>query len=164
MSKTTDNLKAAFAGESQANRKYLAFAKKADEEGLPQVAKLFRAAAEAETIHAHAHLRLMKGIGSTAENLKEAVAGETYEFKSMYPEMITDAQAEGEKAAERYFAFANKAEECHAGLYSKAAEKMGELENVDYYVCSVCGHIHEGQPTDKCPICGAAPKAYVAVA
>ena len=164
MSKTTDNLKAAFAGESQANRKYLAFAKKAEEEGLPQVAKLFRAAAEAETIHAHAHLRLMKGIGSTADNLKEAVAGETYEFKSMYPEMIADAQTEGEKAAERYFGFANQAEECHANLYSKAAEQMGELASVDYYVCSVCGHIHEGAPTDKCPICSAAPKAYTIVA
>ena len=98
MSKTTDNLKEAFAGESQANRKYLAFAKKADDEGLPQVAKLFRAAAAAETIHAHAHLRQMKGIGSTAENLKEAVAGETHEFKSMYPAMIADAQAEGFEA------------------------------------------------------------------
>ena len=164
MSKTTANLKEAFAGESQANRKYLAFAKKADEEGLPQVAKLFRAAAEAETIHAHAHLRLLKGIGSTADNLKEAVAGETHEFKSMYPGMIADASAEGEKAAERYFGFANKAEECHANLYSKAAEKMAALEAVDYYVCSVCGHIHEGQPSDKCPICGAAPKAYYVVA
>lgn len=164
MSKTTDNLKEAFAGESQANRKYLAFARKADEEGLPQVAKLFRAAAEAETIHAHAHLRLLKGIGSTADNLKEAVAGETHEFKSMYPGMIADAQAEGEKAAERYFGFANQAEECHANLYAKAAEKMAALEVVDYYVCSVCGHIHEGEPTDKCPICGAAPKAYSVVA
>jgi rubrerythrin len=164
MSKTTANLKEAFAGESQANRKYLAFAKKADEEGLPQVAKLFRAAAEAETIHAHAHLRLLKGIGSTADNLKEAVAGETHEFKSMYPGMIADASAEGEKAAERYFGFANKAEECHANLYAKAAEKMASLEAVDYYVCSVCGHIHEGQPSDKCPICGAAPKAYYVVA
>jgi rubrerythrin len=164
MSKTTDNLKEAFAGESQANRKYLAFAKKAEEEGLPQVAKLFRAAAHAETIHAHAHLRLMKGIGSTAENLKEAVAGETHEFKSMYPAMIADAKAEGEKAAEKYFGFANQAEECHANLYSKAAEQMSELAAVEYYVCSICGHIHEGEPTDKCPICGAPPKAYGVVA
>ncbi|HCF06185.1 MAG: hypothetical protein PWQ64_22 [Desulfomicrobiaceae bacterium] len=160
MSKTMENLKTAFAGESQANRKYLAFAKRAEEEGLTQVAKLFRAAAEAETIHAHAHLRLMKGIGSTAENLKEAVAGETYEFKSMYPAMIEDAKAEGDKAAQRYFEFANKAEECHAELYSKAAQMMADLPAVDYYVCSVCGHIHEGEPTEKCPICGAAPKAY----
>ena len=164
MAATDDNLSEAFAGESQANRKYLAFAKKAEEEGLPQVAKLFRAAAHAETIHAHAHLRLMKGIGSTAENLKEAVAGETHEFKSMYPAMIADAQAEGEKAAEKYFVFANQAEECHANLYSKAAEKMGELAAVDYYVCSICGHIHEGEPTEKCPICGAPAKAYGVVA
>ena len=116
MSKTTENLKAAFAGESQANRKYLAFAKKAEDEGLGQVAKLFRAAAEAETIHAHAHLRLMKGVGDTAANLKDAEAGEVYEFKSMYPDMIADAQAEGEKAAERYFVFTNKAKECHAKI------------------------------------------------
>lgn len=163
MSKTMDNLKTAFAGESQANRKYLAFAKKAEDDGFPQVAKLFRAAAEAETIHAHAHLRLMKGIGSTAENLQEAVAGETYEFKSMYPDMIADAQAEGEKAAERYFVFANKAEECHADLYAKAAKMMGDLPEVTYYICSVCGHIHENEPSEKCPICGALPKAYFAV-
>ncbi len=163
MSKTMENLKIAFAGESQANRKYLAFAKKAEEEGLPQIAKLFRAAAEAETIHAHAHLRLLKGIGTTAENLKEAVAGETYEFKSMYPAMIEDAKAEGDKAAQRYFEFANQAEECHAGLYTKAAEMMGNLPAVDYYICGVCGHIHEGEPTEKCPICGAAPKAYYRV-
>lgn len=163
MSKTLENLKDAFAGESQANRKYLAFAEKADKDGLPQVAKLFRAAAEAETIHAHAHLRLMKGIGSTAENLKEAIDGETYEFKTMYPEMIEDAKAEGENAAQRYFNFANQAEEVHANYYSKALDKMAELEEVNYYVCSVCGHIHENAPEDKCPICGAAPKAYFEV-
>ncbi len=164
MSKTTENLKAAFAGESQANRKYLAFAKKAEEEGLGQVAKLFRAAAEAETIHAHAHLRLMKGVGDTAANLKDAEAGEVYEFKSMYPDMIADAQAEGEKAAERYFVFANKAEECHANLYAKAAKMMGDLPEVTYHICGVCGHIHEGEPSENCPICGSAPKVYYAVA
>lgn len=163
MSKTLKNLQDAFAGESQANRKYLAFAEKADKEGLPQVAKLFRAAAEAETIHAHAHLRLMKGIGDTAENLKVAIEGETYEFKSMYPAMIEDAKAEGEGAAERYFDFANQAEEVHANYYSKALERMDKLEDVAYYVCSVCGHIHENQPEEKCPICSAAPKAYFEV-
>lgn len=160
MSKTLNNLKDAFAGESQANRKYLAFARKAEDEGLSQVAKLFRAAAEAETIHAHAHLRLMKGIGSTAENLQTAIDGETYEFKSMYPEMIEDAKAESENAAERYFGFANQAEEVHANYYTKALNQMEKLEEVDYYVCSVCGHIHEDEPAEKCPICGAAPKAY----
>jgi rubrerythrin len=161
MSKTLENLKTAFAGESQANRKYLAFAEKADAEGLPQVARLFRAAAAAETIHAHAHLRLMKGIGSTAENLKEAISGESYEFQSMYPEMIKDAAAE--RAVERYFGFANEAEKIHAALYTEAAEKMGDLEEAEYHVCSVCGHTVAGEPEGKCPICGAAPKAYFKV-
>lgn len=163
MSKTIENLKTAFAGESQANRKYLAFAEKADNEGLPQVAKLFRAAAAAETIHAHTHLRLMKGIGSTAENLKEAISGESYEFQSMYPEMIKDAGEEGERAVERYFGFANEAEKIHAALYTEAAEKMDQLEEADYYVCSVCGHTLAGEPEGKCPICGAAAKAYFKV-
>lgn len=163
MSKTLQNLKDAFAGESQANRKYLAFAKKAEDEGNHQAAKLFRAAAEAETIHAHAHLRLMKGIGSTADNLKEAIEGETYEFKSMYPDMIEDAKSEGERATERYFNFANQAEECHANLYTKALDTLENPEETAYFVCSVCGHIHEGQPEDKCPICNAPVKSYFEV-
>ncbi len=160
MSKTDKNLQAAFAGESQANRKYLAFADKADKEGYAQIAKLFRAAAAAETVHAHAHLRTMKGVGSTEENLKEAIEGETYEFKNMYPDMIKDAQEEGDKAAERSFSFANQVEEVHANLYKKAMEKMGDLEEVDYYVCSVCGHTIEEEPSDNCPVCGAPPKAF----
>lgn len=163
MSKTLQNLKDAFAGESQANRKYLAFAKKAEEEGHTQAAKIFRAAAEAETIHAHAHLRLMKGIKSTAENLKEAIEGESYEFKTMYPGMIEDAKAEDERAAARYFGFANQAEECHANLYTKALETLEDPKETTYYVCSVCGHIHEGQPEDKCPICNAPAKSYFEV-
>ncbi|WP_243544849.1 rubrerythrin family protein [Pseudodesulfovibrio tunisiensis] len=164
MSKTLENLKEAFAGESQANRKYLAFAQKADTEGLPQVAKLFRAAAEAETIHAHAHLRLMKGIGSTEDNLKAAIEGETFEFKSMYPDMMEDAKAEGENAVLRYFGFANEAEKVHAELYSAALEKMDQFEETEYWVCGVCGHTHAGpRPEGKCPICGAAPKAYFEV-
>ncbi|HKI80365.1 MAG TPA: rubrerythrin family protein, partial [Pseudodesulfovibrio sp.] len=122
MTKTMENLKAAFAGESQANRKYLAYAEKADAEGKPGVAKVFRAAAAAETIHAHAHLRLMKGIGTTEENLKDAIEGETYEFKSMYPDMMEDAKAEGENAILRYFGFANEAEKIHAELYTAALE------------------------------------------
>ena len=160
MSKTEKNLKNAFAGESQANRKYLAFADKAEKEGYGQIAKLFRATAAAETVHAHAHLRALKGVGSTEQNLKEAIEGETYEFKDMYPPMIEDAKAEGDKAAERTFDYANQVEQVHAGLYKKAMEKMGDLEAVDYYVCSVCGHTLEGAPTEKCPVCGALPKAY----
>src|SRR5512139_3844911 len=119
MSKTEDALKEAFAGESQANRKYLAFAAKADQEGFSQVARLFRAAAEAETVHAHSHLRALNGIRSTKENLLEAIAGETHEFKKMYPEMIEAAKSEGQKVAERSFSYANLVEKVHATLYQK---------------------------------------------
>ena len=152
---TMDNLGEAFAGESQANRKYLAFAKKADEEGYAQVAKLFRAAADAETVHAHAHLRVMKGVGSTADNLKQAIDGETAEFKAMYPRMMEEAKAEGEDTAYQSFANANAVEEIHAGLYDKALENLGNNEEVDYYVCQVCGNTVEGEAPERCPICGA---------
>jgi len=160
MSKTKENLKEAFAGESQANRKYLAFAKQAEKEGYSQVAKLFRAAAEAETVHAHAHLRALGGIGTTAENLEAAVSGETFEFKEMYPEMIETAKKEGDKNAERTFSFANDVEKVHAGLYRKALENLGSNEEVDYYVCSVCGYTCENEPPDKCPVCGAKATAF----
>jgi rubrerythrin len=160
MSKSEENLQAAFAGESQANRKYLAFAQQAEKEGYKQVAKLFRAAAEAETVHAHAHLRVLGGIKTTAENLKEAVAGETHEFKSMYPEMIALAKAEGAKAAERSFTYANEVEKIHAALYQKALDNLGKTEDVDYYVCSVCGYTCESEAPDKCPVCNAASKAF----
>jgi rubrerythrin len=154
-SETLENLKEAFAGESQANRKYLAFAKQADDEGFAQVAKLFRAAAEAETVHAHAHLRAMEGIGSTEENLREAVGGETHEFENMYPGMITTANEEGFKKAQRSFNFANQVEQIHARLYQKALDSLGQdVEPVDYYVCPVCGNTVEDAPTDPCPICG----------
>jgi rubrerythrin len=154
MSKTQDNLQEAFAGESQANRKYLAFAKQADKDGYPQIAKLFRAAAAAETVHAHAHLRAMGGIGTTQENLKEAVSGETYEFKNMYPDMIEAAKEEGKTAAERSFVYANEVEQIHAQLYQKALDNMDSLETVDYYVCGVCGFTCEEEPPDPCPVCG----------
>ncbi len=161
MSQTEQNLLEAFAGESQANRKYLAFAKKADKEGYPQVANLFRAAAEAETVHAHAHLRVLKGIKSTAENLKEAIAGETHEFKSMYPDMIETAKSEGNKAAERSFNFANEVEEIHADLYQKALDSLDNPENIEcYYVCGVCGYTCENDPPETCPVCKANIKAF----
>lgn len=163
MSASEKNLKEAFAGESQANRKYLAYAKQADKEGFKQVAKLFRAAAEAETIHAHAHLAALKGIGSTAENLKDAVAGETHEFKSMYPPMIEAAVAEGNKQAERTFRYANEVEKIHAALYAKALENPAGLKATDYYVCSVCGYTVEDHAPDKCPVCSAAAKAFFKV-
>ncbi len=163
MSKSEQNLKDAFAGESQANRKYLAFAEKADKEGYSQTARLFRAAAAAETVHAHSHLRALKGVGSTADNLKEAIAGETYEFQSMYPPMIDGAKEEGHKAAERSFTYANAVEKVHAGLYQKALDNLEDLEAVDYYVCSVCGHTVEGEPPDECSVCKAKKKAFFKV-
>ena len=160
MSKTEQNLMEAFAGESQANRKYLAFAKQADLEGYPQAAKLFRAAAEAETVHAHAHLRALGGIKKTVENLKEAVSGETHEFKKMYPGMIESAKEEGNKAAERSFTYANAVEEVHANLYQKVLDNLGNSKTVDYYVCSVCGYTCENEPPDTCPVCGSKAKAF----
>jgi len=154
MSKTEKNLAEAFAGESQANRKYLAFAKKAEEEGFPQVARLFRAAAAAETVHAHAHLRVLGGIGGTEDNLKEAIGGETHEFTAMYPQMIDDAKSEDNKAALTSFMYANAVEKIHADLYKKALDAMAELAETSYYVCDVCGNTVEGGAPDRCPICG----------
>lgn len=156
MTKTEQFLKEAFAGESQANRKYLAFAAKADQEGFPQVARLFRAAAEAETVHAHAHLRVLNGIRSTKENLEEAIQGETHEFKSMYPEMIEAAKAEGQKAAERSFSFANEVEKIHANLYQALHDSLGKsTDTYPYYVCPVCGMTAEKEAPETCPVCGA---------
>ncbi len=163
MNKTMKNLTEAFAGESMANRKYLAFARQAEKEGHPQVARLFRAAAEAETIHAHNHLRAMGGIKSTAENLKEAIAGEEYEFTDMYPPMIEDAKAEGNKAAEQALSYANAVEKTHGALYRKALENLGALAEVGYHVCSVCGHTCEGTPPESCPVCGAKASAFFPV-
>jgi len=158
---TEKNLAAAFAGESQANRKYLAFAKQADAEGYTQVAKLFRATAEAETIHAHAHFKNMGMIKSTAENLKAAIAGETYEFSVMYPDFIKEAEAEGaNKNIVRAFTLANEAEKVHADLYGKALANIEAKGSSDYYLCTICGHIHEGSAPDTCPICGAKAQAY----
>ena len=161
MSKTLEDLQAAFAGESQANRKYLAFAKKSEEEGFKQVARLFRAAAAAETIHAHTHLRTMDGVGSTADNLKAAIAGENYEAVTMYPGFLKDAQAEGNKKAERSFTYALEAEKVHEELYTAALQSLGQPgEEYDYYVCPVCGFTHARNAPDKCPVCGAAGSKF----
>ena len=160
MSKTEKNLQDAFAGESQANRKYLAFAKKADKEGYGQVAKLFRAAAEAETVHAHNHLKELSGIKSTKENLEAAISGESYEFQNMYPQMIEDAKAEDNKSALRSFNFANEVEKVHADLYQKALDSLGSNEETDYYVCEICGYTAEGDAPDNCPVCNARKKMF----
>lgn len=160
MSKTEQFLKDAFAGESQANRKYLAFAARADQDGYPQAARLFRAAAEAETVHAMNHLRALKAIKDTKENLREAIAGETHEFKEMYPEMIEAATAEGNNAALRSFQYANEVEKIHAGLYSKMMENPVSEESYPYYVCPVCGLTAEREPPETCPVCKAKGKLF----
>jgi rubrerythrin len=161
---TIDSLKEAFAGESQANQKYRAFAKKADLDGLPNIARLFRATAEAERIHAEGHLRALDGVASTRDNLKAAIAGETYEYTTMYPPMLEQAQAEGHRARVM-FGFAVKAEAVHAELYQRAleaAEEGKDLAEAQFYVCPVCGYIEFGAPPESCPICGAKKDRFIA--
>ena len=165
MNNTTTNLKEAFAGESQANQKYLAFAKKAERDGFRNIASLFRAAAEAERTHAEGHFGAMEGIKSTAENLEAAIAGETYEFTQMYPPMLKQAEAEGHKA-KRMFEYAVKAEAVHARLYQMAldAVKSGkDLPQDKIYLCPVCGDIEFGAPPDICPICKAKGSSYIQI-
>jgi rubrerythrin len=165
MATTESNLKEAFAGESQANRKYLAFAKKAEQEGFTNIARLFRAAAEAETIHALGHLAAMDGVGSTADNLRVAVAGETYEYTEMYPLMLEQAITDDHRA-KRMFRYAVKAEAVHAKLYQMALEAVvqgKDLAETKFYLCPVCGHIELGAPPESCPICGAKGEKFVQV-
>jgi rubrerythrin len=163
---TADNLKDAFAGESQANRKYLAFAKKAGADGFPQVAKLFRAAAEAETVHAHNHLRALAGVKDTVENLQAAIAGEAHEFQSMYPGFLKAAEAEGNAGAVRSFKFALAVEKTHFDLYTKAlgaVQGKKDLPAGPIYVCPVCGHTEIGGAPDKCPVCGAPKDKFMEI-
>ena len=163
MTSTQDNLKEAFAGESQANQKYRAFAKKAEQDGFKNISKLFRLTAEAEKIHAEGHLKSLDGIGSTAQNLQAAIDGETYEFTTMYPPMVKQAEADGHKA-KRMFAYAVEAEAVHAKLYAMALEavKQGkDLTDVEFYLCPVCGYIEIGKPTNACPICGTKAEKFI---
>jgi rubrerythrin len=160
---TTENLQNAFAGESQANRKYLAFAKKADDEGYPQVAKLFRAAAEAEAVHAHAHLKAMRAIESTQENLQQAIQGENFEFMQMYPGYVEQARQEDNKPALVSFKNAMAVEQVHHSLYLEAlnsvkAEK--DMPTARVFVCSVCGNTVLDEAPDKCPVCGASKDKF----
>lgn len=160
---TAENLKAAFAGESQANRMYLAFAKKADSEGFPNVARLFRAAAAAETVHAHAHFRVMEGVKGTADNLQAAINGEGYEFREMYPKFLKEAEAEKQDAAAASFRFALAVEKIHHDLYTEALEtfrKGKDLPARAIFVCDVCGNTVYGAAPDKCPICGAGRERF----
>ena len=155
---TIDNLREAYAGESQANRTYLAFAEKADADGYPQIARLFRAAAAAETVHAHAHLRVMGGVKTTEENLGAASSGEAHEFKNMYPGFVEEAQAEGNKGAAMSFKNAMAVEEIHHNLYNGALKSLqagGDLPSAAIFVCGVCGNTVIGEAPERCPICGA---------
>jgi rubrerythrin len=164
VSKTIENLKEAFAGESQANRKYLAYAKKADEEGHAQAARMFRAAAAAETVHAHAHLRAMGGIGTTRDNLEDAISGETHEFTKMYPGMIETADAEGNAQAATSFRYANEVEKIHAELYRGILDGLdGGEEQYSYFVCPVCGNTVAKAAPEKCPICATAGSRFAKI-
>ncbi len=157
MSTTLENLKVAFAGEAQANRRYLAFARKAEEEGYPHIARLFRAVAAAETVHANNHLKAMGGLRSTADNLQAAIAGEEYEVNGMYPPMLSEAEESGEKQAARAFRWALEVEKIHAVLYRQAAESLAQGQDIaeaEYYICPICGYTHVGAMAGKCPVCG----------
>lgn len=158
--KTLENLMEAFAGESQANRKYTAYAKKAEAEGKHNAAKLFKAASDAETLHALKHFEVAGKVSSTSENLKDAVAGETHEYKDMYPDFVKVAEEEGNKAALMSFTFAMKAEEVHARLYQEALDNLDETEEVFYYLCPVCGNIEKAVP-EKCSICGVPGSKFI---
>jgi len=160
MGNTLDNLKEAFAGESQANRTYLAFAKKADEEGYPQAARLFRAAADAETVHAHNHLNVIGGVKSTLENLQAAYEGEHEEFTVMYPGFIEQAKKEGNNDAIQTFYWANEVEKVHGNLYKQAIDNLKSLKATGYYVCQRCGYTAEGNAPEKCPVCGASQDKF----
>jgi rubrerythrin len=165
MSTTESNLRDAFAGESQANRKYLAFARKAEREGFANVARLFRTAAEAETIHALGHFDALGGVGSTADNLRAAISGETNEFTEMYPPMIAQAEAEKHKG-QRMLTLASKAEAVHARLYQLALEAVAlgqDMTATDFYLCPVCGHVELGKAPATCPICGCKGEKFVQV-
>ncbi len=167
MSKTADNLRESFVGESQANRRYLAFSRKAEDEGMPEVARLFRAAAEAETVHAFNHIRVMGEVKSTADNLAAAVSGETFEFMKMYPQYLELAKQEGNPQAAWSFDVANKVEQVHAALFTKMIEALRKGEkflSVDYHVCSVCGNTIEGEAPERCPVCGASKMKFFKVA
>jgi rubrerythrin len=165
MPTTKENLDTAFSGESQAYQKYSAFAKKAEKDGLANIAKLFRTTAEAERIHAEGHLKAMDKIGSTIENLEAAIGGETYEFEDMYPPMYDQAVKDNHKA-KKMFGYALEAEKVHAELYKKALEavKAGkDLDEVNIYLCPICGHIELGTPPENCPVCGAKASAYIQI-
>ena len=165
MPNTIENLKEAFAGESQAFQKYTSFAEAAEKDGKPNIARLFRTTAQAERVHAAGHFKALEGVGTTADNLKAAISGETYEFEEMYPPMLETAEKEGHKA-KRMFKFAVSAEEVHAKLYAlalEAAAKGEDLTETEFHLCPICGHIEFGKAPESCPICGAPESRFVTV-
>ena len=165
MSKTTENLKEAFAGESQAFQKYTSFAEAADKDGKPNIAALFRTTAQAERIHAAGHFKALDGVNSTVDNLKAAISGETFEYEEMYPPMLEAAEAEGHRA-KVMFKFAVAAEQVHAELYKRAleaAEGGSDLTESTFYLCPICGHIEFGKAPENCPICNAPESKFVTV-
>ncbi|MDD1777425.1 MAG: rubrerythrin family protein [Candidatus Helarchaeota archaeon] len=158
-----EDLKTAFAGESQANRKYLAFAQKAEKDGFPNVALMFKVIAEAETVHALNHFRVLGAIKSTKENLEAAKTGENYEVTTMYPPMEEGAKKAGNKAATSTFHFALETEKLHHGLYNEAIQSITagkDITKKKYWVCPVCGCTGEGEAPAKCPICGAKKELF----
>lgn len=160
---TLENLMAAFAGESQANRKYLAYAKKAEAEGYKAAARMFRAAAEAETFHAHAHLNAAEKVLSTSENLKDAVGGETYEYESMYPPFLEEAQKDGNAKAIRSFTYAMEAEKVHARLFAEVLENLNNEDDSVFYLCPACGYVERNGFPDSCPICSAKGSSFLRI-
>jgi rubrerythrin len=163
VSTTANNLEVAFAGESQANRKYLFFSEKAEEDGHKQVARLFRAAAEAETVHARNHLKAMQQVKATKDNLLAAIGGENYEFTQMYPGFIKQADSEGKAGAKDSFELANKVEQIHHGLFQAAFDMLQgsqPLAEKPFYVCQICGNTVEGEAPEKCPVCGAPKRIF----
>ncbi len=154
---TEKNIQEAFSGESQANRRYLFFAEKADKEGQPQVGKLFRAAADAETVHARNHFNAMDGTGSTRDNVMAASIGEHYEFTRMYPIFIEQAEQEQNDRAQHSFELANQVEQIHHKYFEAALKALNagtKLNDEPYFVCQVCGNTVIGSAPDVCPICG----------
>jgi rubrerythrin len=161
---TEENVKGAFAGESQAHLKYMAFAETAEREKLANIARLFRAASYSEQVHAANHLRTLGGIKKTAENLEEAMSGENFEVAEMYPAYVRVGEDQGEQMAVKYFNYALAAEKVHAGLYKRAKESAVAGKDLGYFpvrVCSVCGFTVEGEAPDKCPVCGSPKEKFV---
>jgi rubrerythrin len=161
--KTGENLKDAFAGESEANRKYEEFSKKAESEGYKNIARLFKAASFSESIHARNHLRVMGGVNNTLQNLIEARNGENYEVTSMYPQFIEKAKEEDNEEAERTFTWAIEAEKVHEKFYQEALDRISEgkdLDETSLFVCGGCGFTVDKEAPERCPVCGAPKKMF----